>query len=168
MKISATISYPDGTSPAQVYELATDTEFRGEVCEATHALDYDVSVDELGDDTAKVVVCRTMPADVPDFIKKMIGETISIRQTEEWAEPGDDSRRTADVKITIKGQPARMDGTMVLGPGAQGAGARLVIEGDVAVRVPFIGKKIEAELAKGILAVVDDEQEVGDIWLADH
>jgi hypothetical protein len=167
MKLNAEINHPDATVDA-VMEMMLDPAFRQEVCEATHALDHSVEVEEYEDGGALVVVDRLMPSDVPDFIKKMIGETISIRQTEEWAEPGDDSRRTADVKITIKGQPARMDGTMVLGPGAQGAGARLVIEGDVAVRVPFIGKKIEAELAKGILAVVDEEQEVGDIWLADH
>jgi hypothetical protein len=167
MKLNAEINHPDATVAA-VMEMMLDPAFRQEVCEATHALDHSVEVEEYEDGGALVVVDRLMPSDVPDFIKKMIGETISIRQTEEWAEPGDDSRRTADVKITIKGQPARMDGTMVLGPGAQGAGARLVIEGDVAVRVPFIGKKIEAELAKGILAVVDEEQEVGDIWLADH
>jgi hypothetical protein len=167
MKLNAEINHPDATVDA-VMEMMLDPAFRQEVCEATHALDHSVEVEEYEDGGALVVVDRLMPSDVPDFIKKMIGETISIRQTEEWAEPGDDSRRTADVKITIKGQPARMDGTMVLGPGAHGAGARLVIEGDVAVRVPFIGKKIEAELAKGILAVVDEEQEVGDIWLADH
>jgi hypothetical protein len=167
MKLNAEINHPDATVDA-VMEMMLDPAFRQEVCEATHALDHSVEVEEYEDGGALVVVDRLMPSDVPDFIKKMIGETISIRQTEEWAEPGDDSRRTADVKITIKGQPARMDGTIVLGPGAQGAGARLVIEGDVAVRVPFIGKKIEAELAKGILAVVDEEQEVGDIWLADH
>ena len=57
-----------------MYALATDPEFRAEVCEAMHALDYDVKVDEHEDDTSSVVVSRTMPAYVPDFIKKVIGE----------------------------------------------------------------------------------------------
>ena len=97
-------------TPAQVYELATDTEFRGEVCEATHALDYDVSVDELGDDTAKVVVSRTMPGDVPDFIKKMIGEKVDVVQTEEWGAPDGNGQRAADIVLQIKGQPGDDEG----------------------------------------------------------
>ena len=167
MKLNAEINHPNATVDV-VMEMMLDPTFRQEVCEATHALDHSVDVEEYEDGGALVVVDRVMPSDVPDFIKKLIGETISIRQTEEWAEPGDDSRRTADVKITVKGQPARMDGTIVLGPGAGGAGARLVIEGDVAVKVPFIGKRIEAELAKAILAAVDEEREVGDTWLSGH
>jgi hypothetical protein len=157
MKISATISYPDGTSPAQVYELATDTEFRGEVCEATHALDYDVSVDELGDDTAKVVVCRTMPADVPDFIKKMIGEKVDVVQTEEWGAPDGNGQRAADIVLQIKGQPATMKGTAAII--ASDAGVVMQIDGDLKVSIPFIGKKVEGEIAKGIYAAVDKEQE---------
>ncbi len=93
MNISATISYPASTSLAEVYELSTDPDFRAAVCEATHALDYDVRVDEHEDGTSTVVVSRTMPADVPDFMKKMIGESVDVIQTEDWSTP--DRRRPA-------------------------------------------------------------------------
>jgi hypothetical protein len=155
MQISATISYPSGTTPAQVYELATDADFRGEVCEATHALDYDVSVD-AHDDTAKVVVSRTMPADVPDFMKKMIGETVDVVQTEDWGAPDADGQRTADVVVQIKGQPAVMNGTAAIV--ASGGEVVMQIEGDLKVSIPFVGKKVEPEIAKGIYAAVDKEQ----------
>jgi hypothetical protein len=155
MQISATISYPSGTTPAQVYELATDADFRGEVCEATHALDYDVSVD-AHDDTAKVVVTRTMPADVPDFMKKMIGETVDVVQTEEWGAPDADGQRTADVVVQIKGQPAVMNGTAAIV--ACSGEVVMLIEGDLKVSIPFLGRKVEPEIAKGIYAAVDKEQ----------
>jgi len=155
MQISATISYPSGTTPAQVYELATDADFRREVCEATHALDYDVSVDAQ-DDTAKVVVTRTMPADVPDFMKKMIGETVDVVQTEDWGAPDADGQRTADVVVQIKGQPAAMNGTAAIV--ASGGEVVMQIEGDLKVSIPFFGKKVEPEIAKGIYAAVDKEQ----------
>ena len=155
MQISATISYPSGTTPAQVYELATDADFRGEVCEATHALDYDVSVD-AHDDIAKVVVSRTMPADVPDFMKKMIGETVDVVQTEDWGVPDADGQRTADVVVQIKGQPAVMNGTAAIV--ASGGEVVMQIEGDLKVSIPFFGKKVEPEIAKGIYAAVDKEQ----------
>jgi len=156
MQISATISYPSGTTPAQVYELATDADFRGEVCEATHALDYGVSVD-AHDDTAKVVVTRTMPADVPDFMKKMIGETVDVVQTEDWGAPDADGQRTADLVVQIKGQPAVMNGTAAIV--TSGGEVVMQIERDLKVSIPFFGKKVEPEIAKGIYAAVDKEQE---------
>ncbi|MFY9913235.1 MAG: DUF2505 domain-containing protein [Nocardioidaceae bacterium] len=157
MNISATISYPASTSPAQVYELSTDPDFRAAVCEATHALDYDVHIDEHDDGTSRVVVSRTMPADVPDFMKKLIGETVGVVQTEDWSAPGDDGQRTADLVLEIKGQPAKMVGTAAIV--VTGTAVETRIEGNLKVSIPFVGKKIEAEVAKGIYAAIRREQE---------
>lgn len=160
MNISATISYPASTSLAEVYELSTDPDFRAAVCEATHALDYDVRVDEHEDGTSTVVVSRTMPADVPDFMKKMIGESVDVIQTEDWSTPDHDGRRTADLVVQIKGQPAKMTGTAAIETTGADAGAvQMRIEGDLRVSIPFVGKKIEAEIAKGIYAAIKREQE---------
>jgi hypothetical protein len=167
MKLTAEINHPSATVD-DVMTMMLDPEFRQQVCDATHALDHSVDVEEYEDGSAKVVVDRVMPADVPDFIKKMIGETLSIRQTEEWAEPSGEGWRTADLKITIKGQPAKMLGTMALRPMSGDAGARVAIEGQVEVKVPFLGRTIEPELAKAIVAAIDREQEVGETWLADR
>jgi len=160
MNISATISYPAATTPAQVYELSTDPDFRSAVCEATHALDCDVRIDEHGDDTSTIVVSRTMPADVPDFMKKMIGESVDVVQTENWSAPDDDGQRTAELVLQIKGQPVRMTGTAtIVNPGSDGTAAEMRINGDLKVSIPFVGKKIEAEVAKGIYAAIKREQE---------
>jgi hypothetical protein len=162
MKISAEISYPDAT-PDQAYQLSIDPQFRAAVCEATHALDYDVSVDEHDDGTSKVVVSRTMPAEVPDFIKKMIGDTVDVVQTEEWGEPDDGGQRTAALLLSVKGQPARMVGTAALVTTADGT--VMQIRGDLTVSIPFFGKKVEPEFAKGIYAAIRQEQETGRSWL---
>jgi hypothetical protein len=156
MKISATVSYPDGTTPQQVYDLTTDPDFRGEVCEATHALKHEVTSDVHDDGSASVVVSRTMPAEVPDFIKKMVGDTVDVVQTEEWGSPDDNGQRVADVTVQIKGQPATMKGTATIAAGASGAEMR--IDGDLKVSIPFVGKKIEPEIAKGIYAALDAEE----------
>ena len=46
-----------------------------------------------------------MPAEVPDFMKKIVGETVDVVQTEDWGAPDADGQRTADVVVQIKGQP---------------------------------------------------------------
>ncbi len=93
-----------------------------------------------------------MPADVPDFMKKMIGETVDVVQTEDWGAPDADGQRTADVVVQIKGQPAVMNGTAAIV--ASGGEVVMQIEGDLKVSIPFFGKKVEPEIAKGIYAAV--------------
>lgn len=164
MDVRAEINYRNAT-PEQVFALAIDPKFRGEVCEATHALDYDVEVDQHDDDTATITVRRTVPAEVPDFVKRFVGETVDVVQTESWAAPDTEGQRTADLSVQIKGQPAKMIGK--ISTDAAGDGARTSIRGDLKVSMPFVGKKIEPEIAKGILAAIDKEQEVADKWLGE-
>jgi hypothetical protein len=161
MKISAAISYPTA-SPDQAYALAVDPAFRTAVCEATHALEHDVSVEERDDKTAAVVVTRTMPADVPDFVKRFVGETVEVVQSEDWGVPDAQGQRTADLVLQIKGQPAKMTGAVSIQ--GTGAGCVITIEGDLKVAIPLLGRKIESEIAKGIYAAVEREQETGAAW----
>ena len=128
------------------------------------ALGYDVGIDETGGGGSLVRVDRTMPAEVPDFVKKLVGETLDVRQTEEWSAPDGDGRRTADIRIEVVGQPARMTGVIVLEPTAEGC--REVVTGQVKVSIPFLGGKIEPEIAKAIRRAMRVEEKTGREWLA--
>ncbi len=72
--------------------------------------------------------------------------------------------RTADLVIQITGQPAKMTGLLTLEPA--GDGTRERISGDLTVSVPFVGKKIETEVAKGIVAAAATEEQTGRAWLS--
>ncbi len=164
MHVSAAITYPN-VSPERAFALSLDPEFRKAVCRATGALDYDVSVKQSDDGGADVTVARTVPADLPDFVKRLVGETVSIRQTERWTPPDSSGGRTANLVVEIQGQPAKMTGTMVLE--RQGSGSRQAITGELKVAIPFLGRKMEPEVAKAIVAAVGKEQETGEIWLSE-
>lgn len=163
MHVRAEITYPTG-SPDEVFALAVDKDFRAAVCEATHALEHRVEIDRKPDGRTRVVVERTLPADVPDVIRPFVGKTITIVQTDVWAAPGSDGTRTADLLIQIKGHPAAMKGSQTIAQ--DGAGTRQQIIGDLKVSVPFFGGKIETEVAKAILAAAAKEQETGRAWLS--
>jgi hypothetical protein len=163
MELTAEINYPTAT-PDEAFALVIDPKFRAEVCEATMALRYDVGIDETDDGGASVRIDRTVPAEVPDFVKKLVGETIDVRQTEEWSAPDAEGRRTADVRIEVVGQPARMTGTIVLEPTPEGC--RETVNGQVKVSIPFLGGKIEPEISKSIVTAIKVEQKVGRAWLA--
>jgi Protein of unknown function (DUF2505) len=162
MDVRGQISYPNAT-PDQAFALSTDRQYRAEVCQATHALDYGIDISQRDDGTVTVIVRRTMPAEVPDFAKRFLGETVDVIQTENWAAADASGQRRGQLTLKIKDQPAGMTGTVALDK--LGDGARVSIRGTVKVSIPFVGKKMEPEIAKGILAAIDKEQEVADRWL---
>lgn len=148
MKLNETVSW-GSASPADVYALMVDEAFRTAMCEQVRALSHDVSVVPK-DDGATVTIRRTMPAQMPDFVKKLVGETVEILQVETWGTAAADGARKASVRVTVVGQPAQMTGTNEIG--ATKAGSDLSLSGDVTVKIPFLGKKIEPEVAKAIIA----------------
>ena len=157
MKITESFSYT-GADVESVYALISDQEFRTESCANQGATDYDVKVEADGDG-ATVTLLRTQEAEMPDFVKKLTGSTVKVKQTEVWGAPDADGNRTADVKVSIIGQPAEMVGKATL-KGSSG-GTEFTLNGNVKVSIPFIGKKIEPEVAKAIIASLREEVSYG-------
>lgn len=157
MKLKETFTYT-GADVEAVYGLITDQAFRLESCENQNSRDIDVQVTEPAD-AATVTVVRTQDSDMPDFVKKLTGNDVKVRQTEVWGKPAADGSRSADVKVSIIGQPAEMVGVARLAPSA--TGTEFTLDGDVKVSIPFLGKKIEPEVAKAIKASLREEVEYG-------
>lgn len=156
MKIQQSYSYPAGIDA--VYALITDKAFRSEACEQQGSLDYDVSVESDGDGHV-VTIKRTMPAQMPEFVKKITGDTVKVVQTENWGPADSSGNRAADVKVEIVGQPAQMKGTATLTGGLEAT--EFTVDGDVKVALPIIGRKIEPEVAKAIKAALDADVAYG-------
>lgn len=160
MRLSETTT--SDISVEDAFEAHCEQSVRELACKESGALSWEVTITEKAGRTV-IQVDRVMPPNVPDFVKKFLGDSISVRQVEEWGAPDADGARTADVKVTIKGQPASMVGTAVLKPA--GSGSVEVVDGEVKVNVPFIGKKIEPEIVKVIAAALKIEQRVGEEWV---
>ena len=159
--MTETLSYD--ADPAAVFDMLCDRGWREQVCESIKALDYDVRVAPAGDGVT-VTTRRTLPAALPDAVRKLTGETITITQVERWGAASGDGTRSADLEVSVAGQPAGMRGTIRLAPGA--GGSTEVFSGDVKVSVPFIGKRIEPEIVKVFRAFIHKEGEVGRSYLA--
>jgi Protein of unknown function (DUF2505) len=153
-----------GATPDQVFALFVDPDFQAAVCEAQHALDYHVSIEEHDDGGADIAVNRTMPAEVPDFAKKFVGETLDIRQVESWGGPDASGRRVADVNLEVLTQPVKMSGTLALE--SDGSGVTQFLDSAVKVSIPFLGSKLEAEFAKAIVLGLRQQAKTGSEWLA--
>ena len=156
MKLKESFTYPD-TDVASVYALVTDPAFREEAVAVVGGSDIEVTVEPSGDGHT-ITVIQTQPANVPDFIKKFIGDSVKVKQTEEWGGPDDSGGRSADIRFTVIGQPADMKGRATLSGNGD---VTFVVQGDLKVSVPFLGKKIEPEIAKIVAASLRSDVEQG-------
>jgi hypothetical protein len=148
--------------PDAVFAMLCDRSWREEVCRATHAIDYSVSVQESSTGVT-VHTTRVLPGNVPEPIKSLVGEHIEIVQTETWSTAADGGARHAEIDVRIARQPASMTGTMTLEP--HGSGTRQTVVGDVRVKIPLLGRRLEPEIAKAIRAALDKEGECARAYL---
>jgi len=147
----------------QAFATHVTESVREEACRQSGAKSWKVEVKHAADGGATVRVDRTMSPKLPDYIARLTGDSVTISQVEQWSPAAADGSRTATVRLTIKGQPASMDGKAVLSP--DGDGSKEIVTGEVKVAVPIIGRKFEPEIAKVIEAALRIEQRVGDEWV---
>jgi len=143
--------------PADVYAMMTDKAYLEEVCVASQSLSYDATVDGNVTHTS-----RNLPA--PDSAARFTGPTLTVKDDTTWGEAAADGSRTADVRLTVLGQPVNMKATMKLSPG--GRGSVVELDGELKVAIPLLGKKLEQAAAPAVLAGFRTQQQVGDEWLS--
>ena len=162
MQVNVQITYP-ATAEA-VFAVLTDREFLADVCRATGALSHTVDVE---DDGAGVTVTtrRDLPTDeVPDFVKRFVGQTLTVVRVDRWDAPGPDGSRRGTLSLEIAGAPVRLTGT--LGLRAEGESAVQDVDGDLKASVPLVGGKIEKAAEPAIRAGLRAEERVARQWLA--
>jgi hypothetical protein len=116
-------------------------------------------------DTAFTVQCRrNVPADLPGFAKKIIGETNHVKQTETWTRTGDSAR--CDITIEVKNVPGGTTGTMSMA--SSGAGVVWDADLDIKISLPLVGGKLEGVMLQETASNFKQEKVFNDSWLASH
>ncbi|MGH3363865.1 MAG: DUF2505 domain-containing protein, partial [Nocardioidaceae bacterium] len=98
---------------------------------------------------------------IPSFAKKFVGDSIHIRQHEEWSSATD-----AKLEVSIPGKPGHLKGTITLRP--NGDGTVETVSGEIRVHIPLVGGKIEGLIAELLEHALRAEQRVGTAWLAER
>ncbi len=157
MKFSHQLTYD--AAPSEVHKMLADPAFREKVCAAMHAVRHDVSIEQSGSGM-QVLVDQTQPAKgIPSFAKKIVGDQIQIVQREAWA---DDA--SASLVLEIPGKPGGMTGSIALA--ADGDGTAETVAGDIVVKIPMVGGKLERLIADLLSSALRAEERVGRAWLA--
>ena len=148
--------------PYAVFAMLTDEAFIARKTHAANALRHEVSVRREGD-RVTIDLVRVMPPDVPDFVRKFVGETIDIRQVDTWEAAEPDGSRTGHIQLDMMGAPVTCTGTM--GLRRTGDVTVVTIDGLLKASVPLFGGKIEQAVHQGLTEVAKIEQRVGNDWL---
>jgi hypothetical protein len=162
VQLNASIRYP--APPDQVFAMLTDEAFLRQVCEATGALSSEVTVEPAGGG-AKVTTRRVLPTDqIPDFVKKFVGQTLTVLRIDSWQPPAADGSRSGTLSVEIAGAPVRLGGTLSLRPDADGAVED--VNGDLKASVPLFGSAVEQAAEPAIRAGLRKEEQLGQAWLS--
>jgi hypothetical protein len=140
-----------------VFAMMTDQAYLDEVCRASHAVNYEATVNGSVTRTS-----RRLPS--PEAAARFTGPELTVVEEIDWGGAEADGSRTGKLELTIPGQPVSMRGQMRLVPGGPGTIAEMT--GDLKVAIPLLGKKLEQASAPAVLAGFNTQQRVGNDWLA--
>lgn len=135
MHLSFRHSYPGTT--AQVVDLFRNPDFITDVAQHAGAQDHDVSV-------ADGITRLRMALPTPDNVSTFVGKTADISLVFKW-DATTEQQWQGKVDVSVKGLPVSVDAKGFLQPSADGAVADY--EGDLSVKIPLVGGKVEKMVA---------------------
>jgi uncharacterized protein YndB with AHSA1/START domain len=150
MEIRTTLTFP--ADPRTVFTMLVDPGFLEEVAAEAGTRDARVTVNGN-----RTISQRTL--DAPAQAEKIIGPDITVIEELTWGPARPDGSRTGALTLTCLGQPVTMTGTVDLQPG--GSGTLVTVSGDLAVKIPLVGKKLEKLAAPAIYDGIQAEERVG-------
>lgn len=136
MDLAYTHQYP--AAPGEVVALLRNREFIADVARHSGALSHDVTIDA---DSTRLQMKLPVPANLSSFV----GKEISLEQVFRFKAPAADGSVHGTVEVDVPGYPIDVNADAVLAPAGAGTVGRY--NGDLKVKIPLVGKKVEASIA---------------------
>lgn len=116
-----------------------------------------------GDGTIDLRLRQAIAAEhLPSVVTSIRPGDLIIHRTEIW-EPISGDRARGRFAAGVDGMPGKVEGTLSLAP--DDAGAMVLTEGSVEVKIPFLGPKIEAMIVGELVGLFDAETRFTTDWL---
>lgn len=142
--------------------MLTSTEYIALKAMRSGSLEVSPEVVEQGEDLL-VISRRRLPAKLPGFIKRFVGEEVVINETQRWLPAASPDARDGTFVIDFGGQPMAFQGTLQLR--GDDAGTRVTTDATIKASVPLIGRKAEAVAMSWTERYLRKEEEVAAEWL---
>ena len=104
------------------------------------------------------------PELIPAAASRFVKSDLRIAFTEEWAT--NEAGATSRTSVTVDGAPVSVEATSTLSP--SDAGCTRDVSGNLSVRVPLLGGRIEKEAVAHLGRVVERAQALATQWLEEH
>jgi hypothetical protein len=155
---------PYDASIDQMWAMLSDQGYHQAKYEALGA--GNISFTEFNADSSAITMKneRDVPADLPSFAKKIVGETNHVTQTERWTRSGDSA--SCSIEIQIKNVPGGTTGTMDINP--TGSGCSWAADFTIKVGIPMVGGKLEGVMKDETASNFVKEKTFNDEWLASN
>jgi hypothetical protein len=164
MKITERLDY--AATPAAVFAMLTDPAFQEAKCIDAGSQRHESAVTPAGDG-ARIVTQRDLPADdLPDFVRSIVGDTLSVTETYEWAGASADGSREGTLVVEVAGAPVALRAKVRLIPG--GTGTAMTIDGDLKASIPLLGGRVEKSATPAVVHAIHGEKRTGQRWLAER
>jgi len=150
-------------APDAVWTMLADTDYITAKGMRSGSLEVNPEVEDQGAETL-IISRRKLPAQMPGFMKKFVGEQLIINETQKWGTAAADGSRTGTFVIDFGGQPMGFRGTLALRPTSEGT--EVVTDGSLKASVPIVGSKAEGVAKEWTVRYLRKEEETGALWLA--
>lgn len=155
MKLDYTHTY--AATPERVVALLRNPEFIDDVARHAGALEHEVTID---DDATRLM----MKLPVPSHLTKFVGQAIALQQVFRFQPPRADGSIDGAVEVDVPGMPVDVNAVAQMRPTAEGTTAHY--GGDLKVKIPLVGKKVEAQIEPFIRDAFDGLERRAADWLS--
>lgn len=155
MKIDFVHTY--AATPDRVVALLRTQGFLDDVAQHAGAVDHEV---QISDESTKL----GMKLPVPENLRKFIGATIQINQVFRFQAARADGTVPGTVEVDVPGMPVEVNAQAELVP--HGDETKGHYSGDLRVRIPLVGKKVEAQVEPFIRDAFAGLERRATHWLA--
>ena len=131
---------------------------------ATGALTLESSVTTEPNGQATVVITRSLPSEMPAFAAAIVGETLTITETQVW-QPEFLGQCFGNFSVTFSA-PLTFIGTASIT--TDGDNTVITTEGELKASIPFMGGKVENLAKEQTERYLRKEQEFALTWLREH
>lgn len=163
MKKQVTITYP--AEPARVAAMLADPAYQRRRFERFGLDDAHIAVAARGSGFVSTISGSVPPSRLPAAATRFVRSAVSFGLTESWGEPAADGSRTGSLEVTVKGAPVKAGATTAMRPGSDGVTTSVVIDLELSVSVPLVGRTVEEKALAQVERVVSDEESRGAAWL---
>lgn len=143
--------------PATTVSMLSTRDFLEELATRAHATSHTI---DIAGYTTRVRLVVAAPAEAQRFV----GSSLDVTTTVNWGDPDADGSRHGTFSVEVAKLPVELAGTVTALP--EGATTVVTYDGELQVRIPLIGRQIEKTAAPAITQVLDQQQQIGNEWLA--